>query len=159
MKALFVIHTPKDPQTAVFKVVAEQAEALRARGHSVDILAPEDFPITRMAGSRFNPLLFPVLVAIRLLQQGRDLDLIKFHSYSGWLFALLRPLRREWRKIKIVTEFHGLEPIFFAALQEEAHRAQPAIELALSTDQRLVYGPDHSHRVPPLGSGVVPEHQ
>ena len=136
MKALFVIHTPKDPQTAVFKVVAEQAEALRARGHSVDILAPEDFPIARMAGSRFNPLLFPVLVAIRLLRCGRDLELIKFHSYSGWLFALLRPLRREWQKIKIVTEFHGLEPIFFAALQEETHRAHRR----LSWRYRLING-------------------
>ena len=76
-----------------------------------------------MAGSRFNPLLFPVLVAIRLLGEGRDLDLIKFHSYSGWIFALLRPVRREWRQIKIATEFHGLEPFFFAALQEETQRA------------------------------------
>ncbi len=136
MNALFVIHTPKDPQTAVFKVVAEQAEVLHARGHSVEILAPEDFAIARMVGSRFNPLLFPVLLAIRLLRQGRDLDLIKLHSYSGWLFTLLRPVRREWRKIKIVTEFHGLEPIFFAALQEETRRAQRR----LSWRYRLING-------------------
>jgi glycosyltransferase involved in cell wall biosynthesis len=124
VRVLLVIHTPKDPQTAVFKVVAEQAEVLRARGHSVEILAPQDFPLARMAGPRFDPLLFPVLIAIPLLRQGRDLDLIKFHSYSGWLFALLRPIRHEWRQIKVVTEFHGLEPIFFAALQEETRRAQ-----------------------------------
>ena len=89
-----------------------------------------------MAGPRFDPLLFPVLIAIRLLRQGRDLDLIKFHSYSGWLFALLRQLRPEWRKLKLVTEFHGLEPIFFAALQEETCRAQRR----LSWRYRLING-------------------
>ncbi len=120
MRALFVIHTPKDPQTAVFKVVAAQAEALRARGHRVEILAPEDFAIARMVGPRFDTLLFPVLIAIRLLRRGRDLDLIKFHSYSGWLFALLRPVRRAWRNVRIVTEFHGLGPLYVAALQEQA---------------------------------------
>jgi glycosyltransferase involved in cell wall biosynthesis len=124
VNALFVIHTPKDPQTAVFKVVADHADTLRARGHRVEIIAPEDFAIARLVGPRFNPLLFPVLVAIRLLQEGRDLDLIKFHSYSGCLFALLRPFHRGWRKIRMVTEFHGLEPFYFAALQEEALHSQ-----------------------------------
>ena len=136
MNALFVIHTPKDPQTAVFKVVREQADALCARGHTVEILAPEDFSFARMVGPRFDPLLFPVVVAIRLLRGDRDLDLIKFHSYSGWIFALLRPVRREWRKIKVVTEFHGLEPTFFAALQEEANRANRR----LSWRYRLING-------------------
>jgi glycosyltransferase involved in cell wall biosynthesis len=120
VRALFVIHTPKDPQTAVFKVVAEQAEVLRERGHSVEILAPEDFAIARLAGPRFDPLLFPVLVAIRLFRLGRDLDLIKFHSYCGWLFAVLRPMRREWRRVRIVTEFHGLGPLYVAELQKQA---------------------------------------
>jgi glycosyltransferase involved in cell wall biosynthesis len=136
VRALFVIHTPKDPQTAVFKVVAEQAEVLRTRGHTVEILAPEDFSLARMVGPRFNPLLFPVLVAIRLLRQDRDLDLIKFHSYSGWIFALIRPVHREWRKIKVVTEFHGLEPIFFASLQDEMQRANRR----LSWRYRLING-------------------
>ncbi len=127
MNALFVIHTPKDPQTAVFKVVTQQAEVLRARGHYVEIIAPEDFAAARLMGPRFDPLLFPVLLAIRLLHGGRDLDLIKFHSYSGWLFTLLRPMRRSWRKIRIVTEFHGLGPLYVAALQEEAQLAQPPL--------------------------------
>jgi len=129
VNALFVIHTPRDPQTAVFKVVADHADALRARGHRVEIIAPEDFVIARLVGPRFNPLLFPVLVAIRLLQLGRDLDLIKFHSYSGWLFALLRPIHCAWRKVRIVTEFHGLEPIYFAALQEETLHSQRRLSL------------------------------
>lgn len=136
MNALFVIHTPKDPQTAVFKVVAEQADALRQRGHSVDIIAPEDFATARALGARFNPLLFPVLVAIRLLRGGRHLDLVKFHSYSGWLFALLRPVVRDWRRIRIATEFHGLEPLYFAALQEETRRARRR----LSWRYRLING-------------------
>ncbi len=136
MNALFIIHTPKDPLTAVFKVVTEHADALRGRGHGVEIIAPEDFAIARLMGPRFNPLLFPVLVTIRLLQDGRDLDLIKFHSYSGWLFALLRPLRRVWRNIHIVTEFHGLEPLYFAAVEEEARRAQHR----LSWRYRLING-------------------
>jgi glycosyltransferase involved in cell wall biosynthesis len=136
VNALFVVHTPKDPQTAVFKVVAEHADALRARGHHVEIIAPEDFTIARLVGPRFNPLLFPVLIAIRLLQNGRNLDLIKFHSYSGWLFALLRPIRDRWRKIRIVTEFHGLEPLYFAALQEEARHTQRP----LSWRYRLING-------------------
>ena len=145
MNALFVIHTPKDPQTAVFKVVAQHADALRARGHYVEIIAPEDFAAARMMGPRFDPLLFPVFVAMRLLRCGRDLDLIKFHSYSGWLFALLKPIRSKWRKIKFVTEFHGLEPIFFAALQEETHRAKRR----LSWRYRLVNGwfMDHIIRI------------
>jgi glycosyltransferase involved in cell wall biosynthesis len=136
VNALFVIHTPKDPQTAVFKVVSEHADALRAHGHSVDMLAPEDFAIARMVGSRFDPLLFPVLITIRLLREGRDFDLIKFHSYSGWLFALLRPIRRTWRKTRIVTEFHGLEPLYFAALQAQVSCSQRG----LSRRYRLING-------------------
>lgn len=120
MKALFVIHTPKDPRTAVFKIVSKQADALRARGHSIDILAPEDFALTRAAGARFDVLLFPVLLAHWLLERGCDYDVIKFHSYSGWLIALLRPLIRSWRTLRIITEFHGLQPLYFAATEQES---------------------------------------
>jgi glycosyltransferase involved in cell wall biosynthesis len=136
VRALFVIHTPKDPQTAVFKVVAEHAKALQARGHNVRILAPEDFAIARLAGPRFNPLLFPVLLTIWLLQSDSNIDLIKFQSYSGWLFALLRPIRRTWRKLRMVTEFHGLEPLYFAALHEETRRVQTR----LSWRSRVING-------------------
>jgi glycosyltransferase involved in cell wall biosynthesis len=122
MKVLFVTHAPKDPQTAVFQVIREQAEVLKSRGHAVQILAPEDFPIARLIGRRFNPLLFPVLVAAWLFQNGCDLDLIKFHSYSGWLVALFRPIVETWRKTRIVTEFHGLEPLYLDAMEQEMRR-------------------------------------
>ncbi len=122
MKVLFVIHAPKDPQTAVFQVICEQTEVLRSRGHAVQILAPEDFPLARRIGRRFNPLLFPILVAAWLLRNGRDLDLVKFHSYSGWLVALFRPLVEMWRKTRIVTKFHGLEPLYLAAMEQEMRR-------------------------------------
>ena len=122
MKVLFVIHAPKDPQTAVFHVTCQQADILRERGHSVSILAPEDFSVVRLIGTRFNPLLFPVLVAAWLFRSGHDFDLIKFHSYSGWLVSLFRPLVEMWQKTRIVTEFHGLEPLFFAAMEKEMRR-------------------------------------
>ena len=122
MKVLFVIHAPKDPQTAVFQVNSEQADVLRSRGHAVEILAPEDFAIARLIGGRFNPLLFPILVAAWLLRNGRDLDLIKFHSYSGWLVALVRPLVEISQKARIVTAFHGLEPLYLDAMEQEMRR-------------------------------------
>jgi len=161
MNALFVIHTPKDPQTAVFKVISEQADALRARGHSVGVLAPEDFAIARWAGPRFNPLLLPVVVVFRLIGTRERLDLIKFHSYSGWLFALLRSMFPNWRKTKVVTEFHGLEPIYIRALRDEMGRCDRPLSwryLLINSwfmDQILRTACRYSDRVLCLNTGEI----
>lgn len=117
MNVLFVIHTPKDPRTAVHAWTLERAAALAERGHRTEIWAPEDFP--ELAGShpRWRPLRFPLAVRSRLRRQRPDLAV--FHSFSGWAALVAR---RPFRGMAAVTQFHGLEPLHHDAMRREMAR-------------------------------------
>ena len=141
MKVLFVIHTPRDPLTAVYANTVRRAVYLSAQGNEVTIWTTEDFP-GLLLSIRWYPLLYPLVVACRLLRQGRDYDLVVFHSYSGWLFNCVRRLFPNLKQLRTVTSFHGLEPIYFERLlRQMAYIGQP-----LSWRYQLVQG----RLMPPL---------
>ncbi len=118
LRILFAIHSIRDPATAVFMNVLRRAEALRAQGHEVDIVAPADVGIRVMTG------IWPLLYGAALARRGRlaSYDLVVFHSHCGWAFSLLRPFVPAWRRATIVTTFHGLEPLYHEAEQRELAR-------------------------------------
>lgn len=121
---LFVLHTPKDPLSAVFREVSRRAEMLTDAGHTVEIVAPSDVPRLSRLRPRWLPFLFAPAVAWRLLV--RPPRLVVFHSHTAWAFALLRRRSRRARGVRMVVQFHGLEPLHHRALSaEHAARGEP----------------------------------
>ena len=115
MQVLYVIHTPSDPLTAVFQIALDDMAALRQRGHTASVWSPETFPSLGRHSARFLPILYPIVVAKRLLQGDTRPDLIVFHSYSGWVFHLSKRFSNHLRNIRSVVQFHGLEPLYHRA--------------------------------------------
>jgi glycosyltransferase involved in cell wall biosynthesis len=121
LRFLFVIHTPRDERTAVFMSTSRIAEQLRRHGHIVEILTPTDFPIDV---PRLRPLIYPFLILRRAPWR---FDVTVFHSHAGWAFHALGRLWPPRRRsapsgVRTVTMFHGLEPLYHAAVQRELAR-------------------------------------
>ncbi len=112
-----VLQTPRDPHSAVYLTYQTLAAALERLGHSVRIVSPNDFALLRRVSGRWVPLLYPFAMAGWVHRRRRDFDVVMFHSYAGWLATALR--RGSWPRA--VVMFHGLEPLYFRELQEEAH--------------------------------------
>lgn len=130
LRALFAIHGPADPRTAVYGVVSGQADYLRRRGHDADIVAAGDL---RWMSARIDPLSLPPALALRGLSR---YDVVVFHSYLGWAFHTVRPLLDPHARPATVTSFHGLEPLYFQALRDEWARQGRT----LSSRYRAMYG-------------------
>jgi glycosyltransferase involved in cell wall biosynthesis len=136
MRILFVIHSPKDPLTAVFHNTNGRAKYLNEHGHNVSILAPEDFPKLKRLPHRLLPLFFPFAVAYWIARRAEGIDLVNFHSYAGWIFNLLRYLLPSRKRLRTIIFFHGLEPIYYSRLKnEKARNGEP-----LSLRYRLIHG-------------------
>jgi glycosyltransferase involved in cell wall biosynthesis len=136
MRILFVIHTPKDRLTAVYGNTVERAEFLKHRGHDVKILSPEDFPRLKRVPARLLPLVYPLALLFRLAREAREYDLINFHSYSGWAYNLCRKFIDARASTRVMTMFHGLEPLYYKSLKSEMAR----IGKPLSLRYRLIHG-------------------
>jgi glycosyltransferase involved in cell wall biosynthesis len=135
-RLLMAIHVNQDAQTAVYQNAVQVSAYLGEHGWRCALLGPETFPWLRHLGARFRPLLYPIALAFWLVRNANRLDIICFHSYSAWAFFLLRPFMSRLRKVRTVIQFHGLEPLYFARLQEESiRRGRP-----LSWRYRLVSG-------------------
>ncbi|HMK29580.1 MAG TPA: glycosyltransferase family 4 protein [Terriglobales bacterium] len=137
MRALFAIHTPKDPRTAVYLSTRERAAYLESLGYRCSILSYDDFPLLVRLGPRFNPFLFPLALIWHVLRQQDPYDVVIAHSYAGWLTYALRGFFSRLQPQLRVTSFHGLEPLYHCAFQEESRRAGKPLSLRY----RLVQGP------------------
>lgn len=111
MRVLWVLHTPRDPTTGVFAAVTADAEALRARGHEVEILTPGDLLTGWRVSPRWIPLVWP-WAALRWLLRSPPFEVLIFHSFSGWGPALVRRWIPRLAKAVFATQFHGLEPLY-----------------------------------------------
>jgi glycosyltransferase involved in cell wall biosynthesis len=89
--------------------------ALEARGHSLEILCPADFTSLGRWSGRWVPLAYPVAVGSWLHRRSRDLDVVMFHSYAGWLATA----RSRGSGPRTVVMFHGVEPLYHRELREE----------------------------------------
>jgi len=115
-KIAIVLQTPKDRQSSVLLTCQDLAAELSRRGHLVTIMSPDDFPESRRAAGRLTPLVFPFVVHGWMRREGLDCDLVVFHSYSGWRAVSLAAARG----VPTVVSFHGLEPLYHAALRDES---------------------------------------
>jgi glycosyltransferase involved in cell wall biosynthesis len=114
-RILFAIHGPADPRTAVFFTVSKRAEFLRALGDEVDVVSPADFNAGKWP--RVHPILLPLELAARKL--GRY-DAVIFHSYLAWAHAA--KFFAVGRRPASIVAFHGLEPLYHAAVAAELAR-------------------------------------
>ena len=71
-----------------------------------------------------------------LFLRAEGYDVVSFHSYCGWIVSLLRILVREYRRIKIITSFHGLETLYYDELATETARSHDKLSLRF----RAVHG-------------------
>jgi glycosyltransferase involved in cell wall biosynthesis len=129
LRILMCTHAPANDRTAVYRSISDRAQFLRAKGHVVDIVTAGDLMTRRVP--RLDPLLLPIVVAPRVSRY----DLVLFHSYLGWAFHLLRRWFDPAKRVKTVTSFHGLEPLYQQALADE-HKRQG---LQLSARYRLLH--------------------
>ena len=114
MRAAAVLHVARSRHSSVVIGYERLAQRMRERGHTLEILTPEDLQPRGM-----NPRLLPVLLPLfvrRWLRRRPDLDLVIFHSYTGWLAG------RPRRDLRVAVAFHGFEPLFHQALAAETRR-------------------------------------
>lgn len=128
---LFVIHTPRDAATAVYKNTLQRADYLGRSGHRCTILTPDDFPALRRLSARLLPLAYPIAVARWLTTKGSDIDIAIFHSYAGWATSLLQKHLKLRTDLRTSIVFHGLEPLYYQRLEQEVD---------LSWRYRLLHG-------------------
>lgn len=149
MNVLFVLHAPRDPHTAVFSYAVERARFLESKGHRASVLTPFDLVAPGPGSVRWLPFTYPLAVRRHLARHGRGLDLVIFHSYTGWAVHLLDRRRR----FATATQFHGLEPLYLDRMEREHRRAGTPIGLRHRLFRRLVLHPllaascRRSHRV------------
>jgi glycosyltransferase involved in cell wall biosynthesis len=116
LRVLFAIHGPASARTAVYRTVATKTEYLRRHGHDAEVMAAEH---VRWTSHRLDPLCLPPALALKRLA---SYDVVVFHSYLGWAFHAARPLLDSAAHVVTVTSFHGLEPLYFHAVSDEAAR-------------------------------------
>jgi glycosyltransferase involved in cell wall biosynthesis len=131
MRVLFAIHGPADERTAVYRSVHHRVKALRTHGHQADLVAAGD--LRGRGPARLDPLLLAPALSRKRLDR---YDAVVFHSHLGWAFHAARRWLDPARRVVTITSFHGLEPIYYAALGRElARRGEP-----LSGRFRLLHG-------------------
>jgi len=129
LRILLCTHVPANDRTAVYRSVSDRAHVLRTKGYVVDVVTADDLMTRRVP--RLDPLLLPIAVAPRV----SGYDLVLFHSYLGWTFHLLRRWFDPAKRVKTITSFHGLEPLYQRALSDEYKRQG----LQLSARYRLLH--------------------
>lgn len=130
MRAVAILHIPDSPFGAVRLDYDDLARALAGGGDVLDVVTPERLPVAGRLHARWWVLVVPFSAAWWLWRRRRQYDVALFHSYAGWVFALLPDT------VPAILEFHGLEPLFYAELAAEQRRHGRRLSLPL----RAVYG-------------------
>lgn len=131
MRVVAFLHVPRSPFGAISLGYDRVRVALEGRGHSLDIITPDDIRWLRYVHWRARVILYPWAVAAWLRRRRARYDLAVFQSYAGWVMHACCKGR-----LRTITAFHGLEPLEYEALVEEARRQRRPLTLRY----RAVYG-------------------
>jgi glycosyltransferase involved in cell wall biosynthesis len=123
VRVLFATHAPRDATTAVFRHYVERSEWLRSAGHEAGILSAEDVS-PRSEGSRWKPIVYPLRLRRRLREIEPIPDVVVGHSFSLWPAVSGRGRSRRGREPAFVTDFHGLEPLYYRYCRDEPETAR-----------------------------------
>ncbi len=113
MRVLMSIHQDLDPKTGTGGVTCQLADALRRRGHTVDILSFERVS----APDRFKPYLYPWFVA-SFIATHPPYDVLDLSSRDGWVLSVLRKVLPRTSPQVVIARSHGLEHLLHEARVE-----------------------------------------
>ena len=110
MRILMSIHQDLDPKSGTGNVTCQLANALRRRGHTVDIISFErlDSP------QRIKEYFYPWFVAAFAKRQG-PYDVLDLSARDGWVLSTLQKFRQGQSRPVIVARSHGLEHLLHEA--------------------------------------------
>lgn len=131
MRILLSIHQTLDRRTGTGLVTCELADALRRRGHTVDVMSFERVS----APERVKTYLYPWFVAAFAARSPRY-DVLDLSARDGWVLSLLRNTWPRAQPAAIVARSHGLEHL----LHEARLRASEAGALKLRWTYPLYKG-------------------
>lgn len=131
MRILMSIHQTLDRRTGTGLVTCELANALRRRGHTVDVMSFERVS----APDRLKTYLYPWFVAA-FAARSPHYDVLDLSSRDGWVLSVLRSAWPRRRPAIVIARSHGLEHL----LHEARLRASRAGALRLSWTYPLYKG-------------------
>jgi glycosyltransferase involved in cell wall biosynthesis len=118
MNILMTIHHRLDSSAGAPGVTLKLANALRARGHNVELMSFDDMPALPSIGVE---LLFPWFVLARVARRP-DYDILDMSGGDGWVVNLLRRAFG-WRPKQLsATRSHGMEPMAHEVLVDACRR-------------------------------------
>ncbi|MFP3564353.1 glycosyltransferase family 4 protein [Paraburkholderia sp. SIMBA_030] len=107
MNILLTIHHNLSRNAGAPGVTVKIAEALRARGHTVQVLSHDD---VRGVGDIACSILFPWFVLAHVIAHP-EYDVLDMSAGDGWVINLARRVLG-WRRRQLsVTRSHGMEPV------------------------------------------------
>ncbi|MBZ5700736.1 MAG: glycosyltransferase family 4 protein [Acidobacteriia bacterium] len=124
MRILIAAPVSRQREGGVANVVHNTAEGLRARGHQVTCLFREDLLPRPVAFPRFEALYFAVRLARELRRRRAEFDVVNIHAPTGFVYGLLRRLRRAGGLPPYVMLLHGLEERRNHAMAREAQKGR-----------------------------------
>jgi len=119
LRVLTLTNCPLDPSLGSGKTVIAFSAGLRAAGHTVDVLTPDDFEPPRVRfrrAAKFNRAWWARWAVPRRLASGYDL--VEFYGDEFW--AVARHLSRARPRPVLVAHTNGLELLAYA--REAVHR-------------------------------------
>lgn len=131
MRILMSIHHRLDPNSGAPGVTWQLANALRNRGHAVDVLSFDRVP----GPERLKGYVYPWFVA-GFIAKHPHYDVLDLSSGDGWIFSVLAKTRPRKAAPVIVARSHGLEHV----AHEVRLRANRAGAHRLSWRYRIYHG-------------------
>ncbi|HEV2037021.1 MAG TPA: glycosyltransferase family 4 protein [Candidatus Eremiobacteraceae bacterium] len=110
MRILMSIHQDLDPKTGTGGVTCHLANALRRRGHAVDILSFEQVS----APDRVKTYLYPWFVA-SFIAKHPYYDVVDLSSRDGWVLSALQKVSPRKSTPVVIARSHGLEHLLHEA--------------------------------------------
>ena len=136
MKVSFYTHAGRDGLSAVYRYYSERVGWLEEAGHEAEVVSFGELARSRFLGPRWRPVVLPREVARHLGHSTPPPDVAVFHSYAGSAVAGHGGRSARAGQTRLVTQFHGLEPLYHDAMSREMVRRGRRF----STRYRLMYG-------------------
>lgn len=135
MKFLLPSHHLADRNAGAAGADAHLAEALRKRGHSADLLFLDDVVSRRLCETRWASVLFPWLIARRLLRRGEaaTFDVIESTAGDLWVADVLLSASIRASHPLLAVRTHGLEHLHAEHARIMARQAGERLSLRYRT--------------------------
>src|SRR5579872_1118322 len=122
MRIVIAAPVSNQPEGGVANVVYNSAAELSSRGHEVTRLFREDVIPQPVAIPRFEAVYFAFRLAKILQKRKGEFDVAFIHAPAGFVYGLLRHLRRSSGLPPYVMMLHGIEERRIYTMKREAKK-------------------------------------